>query len=160
MALACTLLDPTLAPLLGPDLIFQGFDLREQLRLTLIHSLKIGIAPLKRHLELLHIVSGESITGAEMLGRTRLDVCRAVFRGDLICRPVFRVHISRERLPRYLTAVRHLNSLKSVPGMLVCFKKNAVIEQRRIGNDLVVFKVPWIRVKFQISTPLLSPFLV
>lgn len=35
-----------------------------------------------------------------------------------------------------------------------------MIKQRGIGNDLVVFKVPRIGVKFQISSPLLFPVLI
>jgi hypothetical protein len=56
----------------------QVVDLREQLRFTLVHSLEVPIAPHKGYLELLYVVSSESISGLETLGRARLNVYRPV----------------------------------------------------------------------------------
>jgi hypothetical protein len=47
----------------------QVVDLREQLRFTLVHSLKVPIAPHKGHFELLYVVSSESISGLEPFRR-------------------------------------------------------------------------------------------
>src|SRR6266487_1238012 len=142
------------------DLLCQLLDLREQLRFTLIRALKISVTPYKGYPELLYIVSSEHIAGLEMLRRTRLHIYRSVFGSDFIGRPILSVHVDGKRLTRQLTPLRHLNPLKAMPGVLVCFKENAVIEKRGIGIDLTIFKVPGIRVKFQISSPFLFPFLV
>jgi hypothetical protein len=63
------------------------------------------------------------------------------------------VHVSGKRLARYLAILGCLKPLEAMPRVLVPFKKNTVIEQREIGHDLVAFKVPWIFVELQISTP-------
>ena len=134
----------------------QIVDLREQLRFTLVHSLNKPIAPHQSDLELLYVVSRESTSGLETLGRVWLNIYRPMLGRDFVCRALLGIHVNRKRFAGYFTTIRHLKPLKTVPGMLVGFKKNTVIEQRKIGNDLVVFKVPRIRVKFQIFPTSLS----
>ena len=68
------------------------------------------------------------MSGAEMFGRAGLDVYCAVFGRNLICRSILSIHVDRKGLARYLTFVRRLDPLEAVPGVLVSFKENTVIE--------------------------------
>jgi hypothetical protein len=61
---------------------FQVFDLREQLRFTLVHTLQVPVAPYKGCLELLLIIGSKRMPGLEMFGRAGLKVHRPVLGCD------------------------------------------------------------------------------